>query len=153
VSRGLVGSFLLLAFAVTASAVAANAISWKVIARGAAVGASVRTPSALAATSRLGAQRIVEHVPPAARSAALALNYRTTVLVGVFGAFGCSDGRVRVARIDERRRVLTIHLVVKRLPPGMAECLALYPTYRLLALPRQGLPAVPTAAKVTVARA
>jgi hypothetical protein len=96
--------------------------------------------------------RVVADTPAAAATAASRVNFRTSVLVGVFGEFGCSDGRVHVTRLDESGTTLTVRLVVKPPAPGTAECMALYKTYRLLVVPRSSLGVTPTAARVTVAR-
>ncbi len=151
-SRGL-ALLAVLAAATAVPAAAGRTIPWTVIGHGIATGEPSHSPVALVATSPSAAHHVVTTVPPKAAAAALRVNYRLNVLVGVFGAFGCTDGRVRITGIDERASTLVVKLVVKPLPPGVASCMALYQTYRLLVVPRHALAATPTAAKVTVARA
>jgi hypothetical protein len=139
--------------AAAASASAATTISFRLAAHGIATGARPRMSTAVLATSPKSARPIVVDVPAAAARVARNLNYRKSVLVGVFGSFGCTDARVHVSRIVEQGRTLIVRLVVKPIAPGTAECMAIYTTYRLLVVPRSALKQVPTAAKVTVARA
>ncbi len=143
--------FLVLAGA--ASVAAAGTIPWRVAARGTATGVSPRAPLAILATSRVAARRIAADVPADAARVALGVDYRTSLLLGVFGPFGCKDGRVRVTGVVERGRTLVVHLLVRPLPPGAAECLAIFPTFRLLVVPRSAPARLPTTAAVTVAGA
>jgi hypothetical protein len=110
-------------------------------------------PFALVATSRLSAHRIVVDVPIDAGQPVLLANYRTSVVLGVFGPFGCKDDRVRVARVTQSDKILTVHLSIKPLARGMMECHAIYETVRVLVVPRAALHGTPTKAVVTVAGA
>ena len=71
----------------------------------------------------------------------------------VYGAFGCKDHRVRVDRVTQTARLLTVRLTLKPLAPGTMECAAVYETYRVLRIPRSSLRPLPTKAAVTVAGA
>ena len=84
---------------------------------------------------------------------ARSVNFRASVLVGVFGPFGCKDDRVRVARVEESGRTLLVRLTMSPLPPGTMECQAIFSTFRLLVVPRSALPRVPTRASVVVVKA
>ena len=147
-------TLLVILLAAAASAAAASSIPWRVAAHGVAKGVPPSdVPVAVLVTSTPGTARIVARVPASAARTARAVNYRTSVLLGVFGPFGCTDARITVARIVEHGRKLIVRLVRKPLPPGTMECLAIFTTYRLLVVPRRGLARVPTAAQVTLARA
>jgi len=147
-------TLLVVLLAAAASAAAASSIPWRIAAHGVATGAPPSdVPVAVLVASKPGTARIVARVPASAARAARAVNYRTSVLVGVFGPFGCTDARITVARIVEHGRTLIVRLVRKPLPPGTMECLAIFTTYRLLVVPRSALARVPTAARVTLAGA
>jgi len=150
-SRLALGTALSLA-AVTPVA-AATIITWRVIAQGVATSPASANPYAIVATSSAAARSIVVRVPPSARAKALAVDYRSSVVVGVFGPFGCRDHRVHVSRIDERSHTLRVHLTMTPLPPGTMECQAIFPTYRLLVVPRSALSRVPTRASVSLVAA
>ena len=107
-----------LVLAVAASAAAASTIPFRVVAHDIAATKTTLEPFALVATSRRSAHRIVVDVPTPAAQPVLLANYRTSIVLGVFGPFGCKDGRVRVARVTQVGSTLTVHLVVKPLPPG-----------------------------------
>ena len=132
---------------------AASTVGWRVVAHGTATSPASANPYAIVATSAAAAQPIVVRVPASARGKALALDYRSSVLVGVFGPFGCRDHRVHVSRVDEISRTLRVRLTMTPLPPSTMECQALFTTYRLLVVPRSGLPRVPTRASVSLVTA
>ena len=131
----------------------ASSIHWRVVAHGAATSPATTDPYAIVATSRVAARPIVERVPRAAGAKAGGVDFRSSILVGVFGPFGCRDPRIHVTRIDESGRTLHVHLTMTPLPPGTMECRALFPTFRLLAVPRSDLPRIPSRASVTLASA
>jgi hypothetical protein len=143
---------VLLALVVVASAAAASAIPVRVTARGASdPGSTAAKPFGILGTSAITARRIVLRVPPAVARPVLAANFRTSIVLGVFGPFGCKDGRVRVARVTQSGKILTVHLSIKPLAPGMMECLATYETVRVLVVPRAALHGTPTKVAVAVA--
>ena len=120
---------LLVVLAVAAPAAAASTLPFRVVAHG---------PSS----------RPIRPDPYAVLAAA-----PKSVSVTVYGAFGCKDHRVRVDRVTQAARLLTVHLTLKPLAPGTMECAAVYETYRVLVVPRSALHPTPTKAAVTLARA
>lgn len=136
--------------AAAASAAAASTVPFRVVARGIATGTTTAKPFAIVATSRVAAHPIVLRLPAAAQPLRRA-DYRTSIALGVFGPFGCRDHRVGVARVTQTGRMLTVHLTMKALAPGTAECDAVYETGRVLVLPRAALAAISTKATVVVA--
>lgn len=142
---------MIIALAVAGSAAAAGTIPFRVIAHGISTLKTTPKPFALVASSRADARRIILDVPPAAAQAVLRTSFRRSIVVGVFGPFGCKDDRVGVARVTQAGTVLTVHLTVKPLAPGTVECQAVYETARVLVVPRAALHGVPAKAMVTVA--
>ena len=139
----------MIVLAATASAAAASTVPFRVVAHGIATGTSTAKPFAIVATSRAAARPIVLRLPAAAQPLRRA-DFRTSIALGVFGSFGCRDHRVRVARVSQTGRMLTVHLTIKALAPGTAECDAVYETARVLVLPRAASAANPTTATVIV---
>jgi hypothetical protein len=143
-----------LALAAAASAAAARVVPWQLLARGVATKDDGAAPLGILASSKPAAQRLVLRVPSQVGQTILRLDYRRRVALGVFGQFGCRDGRVRIARIERAASLLRVRLVMQPLASGKAECLAIYPTFRLVALDRSDLGAgLPTRVVVTVAGA
>jgi hypothetical protein len=111
-------------------------------------------PTALVALDRAAAARLSARLPAAGRSALAKLDFARDAAVAVFGEFGCKDHRVAVVRIAQRAATLVVSLVERPLAPGTMECLAIYPTYRLLSVAKADLRRpLPTAAEVRLARA
>ena len=137
-----------LALAAVATAAAACIVSFRVASHGIATGATTAKPFAILGTSPLTAHRIVLRVPPAVAQPVLRANFRTSVVLGVFGPFGCKDGRVRVDRVTQSGTMLAVHLSLKPLVPGTMECHAIYETVRVLVVPRATLHGTPTRATV-----
>jgi hypothetical protein len=143
-----------LALAAAASAAAARLLTWQPLAHGVATKDDGAAPVGILASSKLGAHRLVVRVPPQAGQTALRLDYRRRVALGVFGRFGCRDARVRINRIERTTSLLRVRLVMQPLAPGKVECLAIYPTFRLVALERNDLGSpVPTRVVVSLAGA
>ena len=138
-----------LALAAVATAAAAGTVSFRVASHGIANGAPTAKPFAILGTSPATAHRIVLRVPPAVALPVLRANFRTSLVLGVFGPFGCKDGRVRVARVTQSGTMLAVHLSLKPLAPGVMECQAIYETVRVLVVSRATLHGTPT--RVTVA--
>ncbi len=111
-------------------------------------------PTAFVALDRAGTARFSGRLPPAGKAALAKLDFKRNAALAIFGEFGCRDHRVAVARIVKRASTLVVSLVERPLAPGTMECQAIYPTYRLLAVPKAdlGLP-LPTVAEVRLARA
>ena len=143
---------LLAVLVVVASAAAAGTIPFRIASHG--ISNPMRAtakPFAILGTSRVTAHRIVVRVTPDVAQPVLLANFRKQIVLGVFGPFGCKDGRVRVARVTQSGTMLIVHLSIKPLAPGMMECLAIYETVRVLVLPRSALHGTPTKATVVVA--
>jgi hypothetical protein len=132
-----------------AAAPAAAGLHWRELARGAATVPHGALPAAVVVTSPTRARALDSELPAAGRAALAAVDWKTTVVVAVFGEFGCSDGRVAVTAVTRRGDALVVALAKRPLPPGTAECQAIFPTYRLLAFSRASLGTpVPTTATV-----
>jgi len=93
-------------------------------------------------------------LPPEGQNALARNDFAKDAVVAVFGEWGCTDHRVVVTSVIRRARTIVVSLVMRPLPPGTAECLAIYPTYRLLAIAKAQLRRpFPTRAEATLARA
>ena len=79
--------------------------------------------------------------PPGGRQDARSrgLDFGRNAAVAIFSQFGCMDHRVAVTSIAQRGGTLVVSLVERPLAPGTMECQAIYPTYRLLAVPKASL--------------
>jgi hypothetical protein len=140
--------------AAAASAAAARVVPWHLLARGVATKNDGAAPLGILASSKLAAHRLVVRVPRQDGPVILKLDYRRRVALGVFGRFGCRDARVHIARIERASSLLRVRLVMKPLSPGKVECLAIYPTYRLVTLDRSDLGSpLPTRVSVSLAGA
>ena len=140
--------------AAAASAAAARVLPWQLLARGVATKNDGAATIGILASSRVAAHQLVLRVSPEAAQTVLRLDYRRRIALGIFGQFGCHDGRVRVARIEQTATLLRVRLELQPLGMGKAECLAIYPTFRLIAIERSDLGSpVPTRVVVSLARA
>ena len=131
-----------------------RSVPWQPLAHGPATADDGARPVGFLAASRAAAHRLVVRVPPAAAGPVLRLDYRRRVALGVFGRFGCRDSRVSITRIERFGSRLRVRLVLRPLKPGVAECQAIFPTFRIVALERHelGRP-LPSHVTVTLARA
>jgi hypothetical protein len=111
-------------------------------------GAPAARPFAIPGTSAVSGHRIVLRVTPEVALPVLRANFRTQIVLGVFGPFGCKDGRVHVARVTQTARMLVVHLSLEPLTPGAMECQAIYETARVLVVSRAALHGTPTKATV-----
>ncbi|HEV7640831.1 MAG TPA: hypothetical protein VGO39_08200 [Gaiellaceae bacterium] len=144
----------MLVLAAAASAAATRVVPWEMRARGVATKDDGAAPLGILASSKLAAKRLVRRMPRRDGRMVLALDYRRLVALGVFGRFGCRDARVRIARIERAASLLRVRLVMEPLASGKVECLAIYPTFRLVAIDRSDLgPGLPTHVVVRVAGA
>jgi len=150
VGRGHLSRLLLLgiALAVAAPAAAASTVPFRVAAHGTSAGAPAARPFAILGTSAASGHRIVLRVTPQVALPVLRTNFRTQIVLAVFGPFGCKDGRVRVARVTQTGRMLVVHLSLEPLAPGTMECQAIYETARVLVVSRAALHGTPTKATV-----
>jgi hypothetical protein len=126
-------------------------ISWRTIADGPASGPAAQSATGYVALDRAAAQsQLAARLPAAGRARLAAVDFARDALVGIFGEFGCSDSRVAVSSIAQRGTTLAVRLVKRPQAPGTVECMALYPTYRLLLVPKSSLARpYPTRALVT----
>jgi hypothetical protein len=141
---------LVAAFGLTAQA--AGELTWRVVADGPAPGVPVTKPTGYVALTRAATASFAARLGKGA--AALAqVDFARSALVAVFGEFGCEDELIDVSSIVQRGTVLAVRLTQNAPPPGTAECLALYGTYRLLTVPRASLGRpYPTRVSVLLAR-
>jgi hypothetical protein len=151
----LAGLFVItLVLAAAASAAATQVVPWQLLARGFATRNDGAATIGIIAASKAAAHRLVIRVSPVAAQTVLRLDYRRRIALGIFGEFGCRDGRVRIARIEQTATVLRVRLDLRPLGMGKAECLAIYPTFRLVAIERSDLRVpFPTRVVVSLARA
>jgi len=152
--RHLSAAATLVAFALASATPASAGIAWRVLAGGPAVGATDSSTTAAVAFDRAAASRLAARLPVAGARAVRGVDLSRSGVVAIFGEFGCRDHRIGVARIVRRGTVLAVTLVERALAPGTAECMAIFPTYRVLAVDESvvGRP-FPTRATVSVARA
>jgi hypothetical protein len=134
--------------AVAAPAAAASTVPFRVAAHGITDGAPTAKPFAILGTSAASGHQIVLRVSSPVAHPVLRANFRTQIVLGVFGPFGCEDGRVRVARVTQAERMLVVHLSLRPLAPATAECQAIYETARVLVVSRAALHGAPTKATV-----
>ena len=144
----------LVALALAGAAPAAAGIAWRVLADGPGTGSPPAATTALLAFDRNAASRLAARLPAAGARAVRGVDYSRNGVVAIFGEFGCRDARIAVSGIVRRGATLAISLVERALPPGTAECMAIFPTYRVLAVADAavGRP-FPTRATVSLARA
>jgi hypothetical protein len=140
--------------AAAASAAATRVATWHLLARGVATKNDGATTIGILAPSKVAAHRLVVRVPPQAAQTVLRLDYGRKVALGIFGQFGCRDHRVRIAGIERTAMLLRVRLELRPLAPGTVECLAIYPTFRLVEIARSDLgQGLPTRVAVSLARA
>jgi hypothetical protein len=139
---------LALAAAVVLAAPAGAGVRWRELDRGRAP-AIVGAPGAFVMLDRAAAKRLSAHLPAAGRTALAKLDWSRNLAIAVFGRFGCKDPRVVTTNVVRRGDAFVLSLVERPLAPGTMECQALYPTYRLLAVPKASLAKpYPTSARV-----
>jgi hypothetical protein len=111
-------------------------------------------PAAYLALNLAASTGFAPLLPAEGRSALARNDFAKNAVVAVFGEFGCSDHRVAVTGVNQHARMLVVSLLIRQLPPGTAECMAIYPTYRLLAIAKKQFSRpFPTRAEATLARA
>jgi len=142
---------LAVAFAAAASAGAAD--GWRVVADGPG-GGGAAPPVAFVATARPATSRFAARLPEQARAAVSAADFSQDALVAIFGEFGCRDSQIVVSSLAQHGGVLAVTLAQKLPAAGRMTCMAIFPTYRLLLVPKTQLQRpFPTRATVTLARA
>jgi hypothetical protein len=111
------------------------------------------TPVAFVAIDRASTARFAGRLPAAGSAALARIDFARSAVVAVFGEFGCEDHRVAVTSIVQHGALLVVSLVLRPLAPGTMECMALFETYRLLAVPKTALKRPhPTSAEAVLAR-
>ena len=130
-------------------------IGWRVVADGQAAGAPASTPKAYLAADRPAATaQFSSRLTDAARAKLARFDFSHDALLAIFGEFGCSDHRIAVSSIGQSGAALEVKLVERPPAPGTVECMAIYQTYRFLAVAKASLGRpFPTSAKVSLARA
>lgn len=143
-----------LAVAAMIAAPATAGLRWRELARGHADLAQLHSPVAFFASTRIAASTFSVGLPQQAIAVLDRLDFKQNAVVAVFAELGCQDHRVVVSSLIQRGRVLDVVLVKKPLASGTMECMAIYPTYRLLAVAKAqlGRP-LPTSVKARLARA
>jgi hypothetical protein len=143
-----------LAVGAVLAAPASAGLRWRELARGATAGTPPARLVAVVALDRAGAKRLADRLPAAGRNALARLDIGRNVAIAILGEFGCKDHRIAVSSVERHGGALVVSLVERPLAPGTMECLAIYPTHRLLAVAKADLARpLPTAAEVRLARA
>ena len=133
---------------------AAGAIGWQVLAHGAAVGSAVLSPRAYVALKPITVELFAPRLSHVTRVDLASVDFSKDAVVAIFGEFGCSDKLISVTSIEQRGQTLAVTLLQQLPKPGTAQCMALFPTYRVLLIAKSSLrPPYPTRATVTLARA
>jgi hypothetical protein len=119
---------------------AAAAVRWRELDRGDALGPALSVPVTFVALDRASTKRFAYRLPATGKSALAGLDFSRNAAVAIFSRFGCLDHRVAVTSMTQRAGgLLMVSLAEKPLAPGTMECQAIYPVYRLLAVPKASL--------------
>jgi hypothetical protein len=150
--RNLIRAAAVAALALGVAAPAAAAVTWRVLADGPAAGTPFSAPTGYVALDRAETGSFAARL--GSGSAKLShVDYSKSALVAIFGEFGCEDSLIGVSSLSQHGTSLSVQLVQKQPTPGTAHCLAIFGTYRVLAVPKASLHApYPTRAVVTLAR-
>ena len=106
-------------------------VRWRELDRGMPNGPALSAPVAFVALNRASTKRFSYRLPAAGKTALAALDFNRNAAVAIFAQFGCKDHRVAVASVAQRAGgTLVVSLVERQ---------AIYPTYRLLAVPKSSL--------------
>jgi hypothetical protein len=110
--------------------------------------------SADLALDRRAAGRFSSELPGQVARIVRSVDFSRHVVVAIFAEFGCRDHRIAVREIAQRGTTLAVALVQQPLAPGTVECMAIFPTYRVLSLDKAGFRRpFPTHATVSLAPA
>jgi hypothetical protein len=132
---------------------ASASLTWRLLARGNAVGLADRL-QAYIAFDRPSATAFAARTGKSGAAAIRRVDFSRDDVVAVFGPFGCKDGRVAVASLAQRGGTLVVKLLERSPAPGTMECMGIFETFRLLAVPKSGLhEPYPAQVTVTLARA
>lgn len=145
------GIFALAALVLAIAVPAGAAVSWRVLADGPSAGAGAPALDGYVALDRAATARFTARLGTGA-AALTRVDWTKDAVVAIFGEFGCEDQLVTISSIVQKGASLRVVLVKKSPPPGTAECMAIFGTYRLLAVPRATLrKPLPTRAVITLA--
>ena len=140
--------------ALVLAAAASAAIHWQVLAHGIARGRGPSNPAAYIALNLTATNGFAALLPADARMALTRNDFTRQAVVAVFGDFGCTDHRIAVTGVVQRAQTLVVSLLMHPIAPGTVECMAIYPTYRLLTVAKAQLTRpFPTRAEARLARA
>jgi hypothetical protein len=154
VGRGHLARLAAAGAALALVAPASAGLQWRLFAHGIGSGHGQPTPTAYLALDLAHTTGFAQLLPTAGRSALARTDFTKDAVVAVFGEWGCTDHRIVVRSVNRRARTIVVSLVSRPPAPGTAECLAIYPTYRLLAIAKaQLVRPFPRRAEVTLARA
>jgi hypothetical protein len=118
----------------------AAGVRWRELDRGDAVGPALSVPVTFVALDRPSTKRFAYRLPAKGKRALAGLDFSRNAVVALFAQFGCKDHRVAVTSMTQRAgRMLVVSLAERPLAPGTMECQAIYPVYRLLAVPKTSL--------------
>jgi hypothetical protein len=144
---------VLAALALGLAAPAGAAVPFRVLADGPSTGTGSSRPTGYVALDRAGTGSFAARLGRGGARLAR-IDYGKDALVAIFAEFGCDDALIRVSSLSQHGASLSVALVREQPPPGTVRCLAIFGTYRVLAVPRAALrPPYPTRAVVTLARA
>jgi hypothetical protein len=116
------------------------AVRWREFGRGEPIGPALSVPVTFVALDRASTRRFAYRLPAKGKRALAGLDFSRDAAVAIFAQFGCKDGRVAVTSMKQRAGgMLVVSLAETPLAPGTMECQAIYPTYRLLAVPKASL--------------
>jgi hypothetical protein len=118
---------------------AAPIVPWRIISTGAASGPQPAMTEAELAYGRAEAASFSTRLPAAAKAKLAGVDYPRTAVVAVFGEFGCKDHRIDVSRVNQAGDALVVQLVEHPPTPGTVECMAIFPTFRLVAVSKSAL--------------
>ena len=143
------------AISLAAAAPAGASIHWRRLADGSAAGGPAAPATvAYVALDRAGTAQFSRRLPVSARTKIGQVRFGRDALVAIFGEFGCRDHSVTVSSLDQAGTKLAVSLREEPPAPGTVECMAIFPTYRLLLVAKSQLQIpFPTHAGVTLARA
>jgi hypothetical protein len=118
----------------------AAGVRWRELVRGTPIGPALSVPVAFVALDRASTKRFAYRLPAAGKAALAGLDFDGNAALAIFAQFGCKDHRVAVVSMSQRAGgTLVVSLVERKPTPGTMECQAIYPTYRLLAVPKSSL--------------
>ena len=134
------------------AAPAGAAVTWRVLGDGPSSGTMSSTPTGYIALDRAATGAFSARLGGASAKISR-VDYSKNAVVAIFGEFGCEDSLIEVSALSQHGSSLSVKLLREEPPPGSAQCLAIFGTYRALAVPKASLrKPYPTRAVVTLAR-